>query len=356
MTTQTERVSDERRIDWQQSPPFITSTAGSGEYHVTVKVHSIKELHAAYDLVLNAFSDAHMSDLASTSEKGRPTDEELNVWSQEYLPDEAHFRVPRLIAEVRRLRASPAPAESGEPEWQPVEERFKAALGRYETPAELAEGLRMSATYWRDKPPSEYAAQPRIMADFHERAAIAIERLLAHPPAESAGSPSTSGVGVTIKPLEWQTDGIEYSCRRWDYRVTTNGTSWGISPIDWPAFDYPYPSAAAAMAEAQASHEARIRSALVYPSDAPRDTQPALLSTDETQEGEAKRFPKTLGRIHEAIDGYVSALVAREHGTRAERQAFDAICEALGRAPLHEMDARRRALLSTDETKEGGNG
>lgn len=51
-----------QQIDWTASPPFVTSTSGSGEYYVTVKVHSIEELHAAYDLVLKAFSDAH-SDL-----------------------------------------------------------------------------------------------------------------------------------------------------------------------------------------------------------------------------------------------------------------------------------------------------
>lgn len=49
-------MSDERRIiDWEQSPPFITETSGFGEYYVTVKVHSSAELHAAHDLIINAF-------------------------------------------------------------------------------------------------------------------------------------------------------------------------------------------------------------------------------------------------------------------------------------------------------------
>ncbi|MDB5531571.1 MAG: hypothetical protein JWR51_4674 [Devosia sp.] len=62
--TEARAISDGRlgEIDWQASPPFITSTSGFGDYYVTVKVHSIEELHAAYDLVLKAFSDAH-SDL-----------------------------------------------------------------------------------------------------------------------------------------------------------------------------------------------------------------------------------------------------------------------------------------------------
>lgn len=52
----TERVM---RPDWNASPPFITSTSsGNGDYYVTVKVHSIKELHAAHDLVLKAFIGA----------------------------------------------------------------------------------------------------------------------------------------------------------------------------------------------------------------------------------------------------------------------------------------------------------
>lgn len=43
------------RIDWKSSPPFITETSGFGEYYVTVKVHSSSELHAAHDLIINAF-------------------------------------------------------------------------------------------------------------------------------------------------------------------------------------------------------------------------------------------------------------------------------------------------------------
>lgn len=51
-------------VDWMASPPFITSTSGSGDYYVTVRVHSMGELHAAYDLILKAFSDAHSDMLA----------------------------------------------------------------------------------------------------------------------------------------------------------------------------------------------------------------------------------------------------------------------------------------------------
>jgi hypothetical protein len=54
----------DREIDWQMSTPFITSTSGHGDYYVTVKVHSLQELHAAHDLVLKAFSNAHSDLLA----------------------------------------------------------------------------------------------------------------------------------------------------------------------------------------------------------------------------------------------------------------------------------------------------
>lgn len=82
------------------------------------------------------------------------------------------------------LAALPSPGEAEPVAWQPVEMRFHDIMGRFETPQQLAEGLRMSANYWRDRKPSDDAAQPRIMADFHERAAIAIERLLVSPPSE----------------------------------------------------------------------------------------------------------------------------------------------------------------------------
>lgn len=59
---------------------------------------------------------------------------------------------------------------------------------------------------------------------------------------------------------------------------------------------------------------------------------------------ETEQFPKTLGRIHAAIDRYVDALVERQHGDVAQSKAFDAICEALGRNPTAEMDARRYAF------------
>jgi hypothetical protein len=51
-------------IDWAKCPPFITSNSGGGSYDVTIKVHSIEELHAAHDLVLKAFSDASSDLLA----------------------------------------------------------------------------------------------------------------------------------------------------------------------------------------------------------------------------------------------------------------------------------------------------
>ena len=69
------------------------------------------------------------------------------------------------------------------------------------------------------------------------------------------------------------------------------------------------------------------------------------------EEEEIERFPKTLGRIHSAINTYVDDLVARKHGGVAQDQAFTSICLALGRSPTHEMDARRAALSSKKESK-----
>lgn len=70
---------------------------------------------------------------------------------------------------------------------------------------------------------------------------------------------------VAIKPLEWQVGEDGYTSRKWDYRITENGGKWGISPIDWPAFDYPYITLDEAKAAAQQDFEARIRSALASP-------------------------------------------------------------------------------------------
>lgn len=58
---------------------------------------------------------------------------------------------------------------------------------------------------------------------------------------------------------------------------------------------------------------------------------------------EMDRFPVTLGKVSSAIDSYVDALVARAHGGVAVEHAFDAICQAMGRSPIQEMDARNRA-------------
>jgi len=57
-----------------------------------------------------------------------------------------------------------------------------------------------------------------------------------------------------------------------------------------------------------------------------------------------ERFPVTLGKVHQAIDGYVQALVERKHGGVAQDHAFGAICDALGRSTTAELDARRPAL------------
>lgn len=101
---------------------------------------------------------------------------------------------------------------------EPAEERFKAAMGRYETPVELARGLRNSAHYWRQREPSDDAAQPRIMADFHERAAIALERLI-------AASPQPSSVGGE-RDIETIIDAVMAA-----ERVSPKTVPLGMSPV-----------------------------------------------------------------------------------------------------------------------------
>ena len=72
--------------------------------------------------------------------------------------------------------ASPAPAESGEP----VAWRVKDFADGWIYHTDEARALRLAE---------------------HMSGAL-VHPVYLHPPAESAGSPSTSGVGVTIKPLQ----------------------------------------------------------------------------------------------------------------------------------------------------------
>jgi len=114
---------------------------------------------------------------------------------------------PELVKKWNRRSASPSIGRVGvaDVDREPAEERFKAAIGRYEEPWELADGLRESAFYWRDKPPSDYAAQPRIMADFHDRAAVALERLIALVYYEEPAGDTQGALPVTdeTQPAIW---------------------------------------------------------------------------------------------------------------------------------------------------------
>lgn len=67
---------------------------------------------------------------------------------------------------------------STETKREPAEERFRAAIGRYETVDELVRGMRTSAAFFREKEPVGYITQPKITADFHDRVAAALERAL----------------------------------------------------------------------------------------------------------------------------------------------------------------------------------
>lgn len=69
-----------------------------------------------------------------------------------------------------------------------------------------------------------------------------------------------------------------------------------------------------------------------------------LTSPHSSSQVTEERFPVTLGKVHQAIDGYVQALVERKHGGVALDHAFGAICDALGRSTTAELDARRAAL------------
>ena len=74
-----------------------------------------------------------------------------------------------------------------------------------------------------------------------------------------------------MKALEWVEQATDdFTCREWDFRVTGHNGKWGLSPIDWPAFDMPFSSADEAKAAAQADFERRIRSALASPLPDPR--------------------------------------------------------------------------------------
>lgn len=60
----------------------------------------------------------------------------------------------------------------------PLEEQFKDAIGRYETPDEIAQSLLISAEFFRALQPTSVIPQPRLVGDFHHRAALALQRLI----------------------------------------------------------------------------------------------------------------------------------------------------------------------------------
>lgn len=97
-----------------------------------------------------------------------------------------------------------------------------------------------------------------------------------HPPAESSGSPSTSGVGVTDEyvpqVIHYDGEGDPY----WQFVERDTATVTG--------------EVFAANVEMLMDFDGNVIGFNIYdpaapPSDPSRDTQPALLSTDETKEG-----------------------------------------------------------------------
>ena len=83
---------------------------------------------------------------------------------------------------------------------------------------------------------------------------------------------------VRVKPLVWISTGENrYSAKSEDYKVVTDGKCWAFCPEDWPPFaGYPYLTADAAKAAAQADYEARILAA-IEPQPDPRDAVIAAL-------------------------------------------------------------------------------
>lgn len=99
---------------------------------------------------------------------------------------------------------------------------------------------------------------------------------------------------VKVKPLVWISTGENrYSAKSEDYKVVTDGKCWAFCPEDWPPFaGYPYLTADAAKAAAQADYEARILAA-IEPQPDPRDEVIARLVEAATHlcDGIATMFP-----------------------------------------------------------------
>lgn len=189
-----------------------------------------------------------MSDLASTSEKdgGLPASDNVRlrdiIETIQYVANncmgQAGMKTIHELCDVGLdclPLAPPAPAESGEPAgWLISHKQF---------PTELE--------------PFVSCADPLTPAD--REAGFTATLLYAHPPAESAGSPSTSGVGVTDEMVVLASEAFWASITEIQITGAIVGFDAGI--------------------------RAALVAALSSPPDPSRDTQPALLSTDETKEG-----------------------------------------------------------------------
>lgn len=104
---------------------------------------------------------------------------------------------------------------------------------------------------------------------------------------------------VAFKPLEWAElgDGV-LTCIEWDFRLTEHNGKWGISPLDWPAFDHPYENLGAAKEAAQAAHEKNILSAFVSPPASPPLAIEALREALKPFAEAAERWNDIPGTYH----------------------------------------------------------
>lgn len=99
---------------------------------------------------------------------------------------------------------------------------------------------------------------------------------------ETISSLVEPNVTVKIVPLKWKKYGSDYLCKEWGYRLSKYKGKWGISPIDWPAFEYPYATLNDAKAAVQEEHEPHIRSCIEI---VPSTTTDKTLTRKERRNG-----------------------------------------------------------------------
>ena len=213
-----------------------------------------------------------MGDLASTSEKAI-RDEIIGIIVTNAIGGTDDFPAVNLAGIIGDLEdlalASTAPAESGEPVItdgmiDAIHHVYQMKVMEYDADfrnSMLPEGA------W-EKKYGTFLHSTSLGEKWAMKQALSIVRAHIHPPAESAGS--TSGVGVPIA------DDEQFSW--FDTLNSCLETFWAITQPDTDNRLL----AEGALDALQALQATTLSAATSDPS---RDTQPALLSTDETKEG-----------------------------------------------------------------------